>query len=175
MKLKKLLIKLVFNHRFKKAGIIHGKNCSIGKDVKNLWGRAKIIIGDNVIIHSGVTFGGDGTIEISNNTSIGANTWMYVSKEAGIKIGSFTTLGPFCFLIDSDHGIKKDIYIEKQNKTFGKIIIGDDCWIGTHVTVLKNTVLSNHCVAGAMTLLNKNYAENSIVGGVPGKIIKTRQ
>lgn len=175
MKIKKVLIKIIFKHRFKKAHIIYGKNCSIGKDVVNLWGRAKIIIGDNVIIHSGVTFGGDGIIEIANNTSIGANTWMYVSKEAGIKIGSFTTFGPFCFLIDSDHGIEKDIPIEKQKKTFGKICIGDDCWIGTNVTILKNTILKNHCVAGAKALLNKDYPENSIIGGVPGKVIKSRQ
>ena len=175
MKLKKALINAVYNHRFKKLGIKHGKNCAIAKDVKNLWGKAKITIGDNVILHSGVTFGGDGTINIKSHSSVGANTWFYSSKEAGISIGEYTTIGPFCFFIDSDHGIEKNIYIEHQKKTYGPIEIGSDCWIGTHAVILKNTILQNHCVAGAMSLLNKKYESNGIICGVPGKIIKWRQ
>lgn len=174
MKLKKALINAVYNHRFKKLGIKHGKNCAIAKDVANSWGKAKITLGDNVILHSGIVFAGDGEITIGNHTSIGANTWIYCSKEAGVSIGSYTTIGPFSFLIDSDHGLKKDVLIEKQPKTFGKIFIGDDCWLGTHVVVTKNTYLSDHCAAGALTLLNKKYEENSIIGGVPGKVIKNR-
>jgi len=54
------------------------------------------------------------------------------------------------------------------------IVIDDHVWIGTKVTCLKGVHISRDSVVAAATTLNKDYDQtNVIIGGVPGKVIKT--
>ncbi len=54
------------------------------------------------------------------------------------------------------------------------IVIDDHVWIGTKVTCLKGTHVSKDSIVAATTTLCKDYnTTNVIIGGVPGKIIKT--
>ncbi len=54
------------------------------------------------------------------------------------------------------------------------IVIEDHVWIGTKVTCLKGVRVSQDSVVAATTTLCKDYSTpNVIIGGVPGKIIKT--
>ncbi|MBO5926985.1 MAG: hypothetical protein J6Q38_05470 [Clostridia bacterium] len=54
------------------------------------------------------------------------------------------------------------------------IVIEDHVWIGTKVTCLKGVRVSRDSVVAATTTLSKDYTTpNVIIGGVPGRIIKT--
>ena len=54
------------------------------------------------------------------------------------------------------------------------IIIEDHVWIGTKVTCLKGVRVSKDSIVAATTTLCKDYdTPNVIIGGVPGRIIKT--
>ena len=54
------------------------------------------------------------------------------------------------------------------------IIIEDHVWVGTRVTCLKGVRVSKNSIVAATTTLCKKYdTENVVIGGVPGKIIKT--
>jgi acetyltransferase-like isoleucine patch superfamily enzyme len=44
----------------------------------------------------------------------------------------------------------------------GKIVIGDDCWIGAHVCVVGNIRIGRHCVVGA----------NAVVTGVFARLLR---
>ncbi|MBO5725785.1 MAG: acyltransferase, partial [Clostridia bacterium] len=53
-------------------------------------------------------------------------------------------------------------------------VIEDHVWVGTKVTCLKGVHVSRDSVVAATTTLCKDYnIPNVIIGGVPGKIIKT--
>ncbi len=53
------------------------------------------------------------------------------------------------------------------------IVIEDHVWIGTKVTCLKGVHVSKDSIVAATTTLCKSYdVPNSIIAGVPGKIIK---
>lgn len=53
-------------------------------------------------------------------------------------------------------------------------MIEDHVWIGTKVTCLKGVHVSRDTIVAATTTLCKDYATpNVIIGGVPGRIIKT--
>jgi acetyltransferase-like isoleucine patch superfamily enzyme len=55
-----------------------------------------------------------------------------------------------------------------------EIIIGDRVWIGAKVLLMKGTKIGNDCVIAANSLVTKEIAgNNQIIGGIPGKIIKT--
>lgn len=53
------------------------------------------------------------------------------------------------------------------------IIIGNHCWIGTNAIILPGTKLGNNCVVAAGSVVNKEFPDNCLIGGVPARIIKT--
>lgn len=52
------------------------------------------------------------------------------------------------------------------------IIVGDDCYISTGVTVLGPVVIGNNVTIGAGAVVTHDVPDNAIVAGVPAKIIK---
>ena len=53
------------------------------------------------------------------------------------------------------------------------ICIGNNVYIGNNVLILPGITIGNNVVIGAGAVITKNIPDNSVVAGVPGKIIKT--
>ncbi|MEE1084340.1 MAG: DapH/DapD/GlmU-related protein [Paludibacteraceae bacterium] len=56
--------------------------------------------------------------------------------------------------------------------TYGNIIIGDGTWIGARSTILSGVSVGKGCIIAAGSIVNKDVPDNTMVGGVPAKIIK---
>lgn len=70
-----------------------------------------------------------------------------------------------------------DNYKTKQPAGFlkkGDTVIGNDVWIGTEAIILSGIKIGNGAVIGARSLVTKDIAPYSIVGGNPAKFIKKR-
>lgn len=137
--------------------------------------NCKIIrTGRNVTLYPGVYLWGS-DIEIGNNVDIGIGTIIHSSNK--ILIGDNTIIAGHCYIIDSNHGTKKGKEIRSQANDISEngIVIGEDVWIGTHVTILKGARIANHAVIGANSLVNTDIPENAIAVGIPAKIIKYRE
>jgi acetyltransferase-like isoleucine patch superfamily enzyme len=53
------------------------------------------------------------------------------------------------------------------------IIIGNRCFIGCNAVILAGVTLGDHCVVGANSVVTKSFPANSVVGGVPAKLLNT--
>jgi len=53
------------------------------------------------------------------------------------------------------------------------IILGNDVYVGNNVLLLPGVTVGNKVVIGAGAIVTKNIPDNSIVAGVPAKVIKT--
>lgn len=53
----------------------------------------------------------------------------------------------------------------------GKIIIGDNVFLGENATVLRNVRIGNNCIIGAGAVVTKDIPDNSVAAGVPAKVI----
>ena len=62
-----------------------------------------------------------------------------------------------------------------QGATRKGVEIGKDCWIGANVCILDGVKIGDKCIVAAGAVVNKDVPSNSIVGGVPAKIIKMRE
>lgn len=155
----------------KKTGCKHKDFLLIG-DV--LLVNTNITVGHNVTIYPGVSFFGDGTIVLGDNVAIGNDTILYASKAGGLTIGNDTMIAAQCYLIDTDHGTQKGMLMRQQPCAAAPITIGKDVWIASNVTVLKGSVIEDGAVVGAKALVKGYVPAETIVAGVPAKMIKTR-
>ena len=136
--------------------------------------NTNVVLGKNVILYPGVTFSGSGPIKIGDNTKIGNNTMICATSSGGITIGSHTAIAADCYIIDADHGTKRGELVDHQEMVVKKVEIGDNVWLGTHVVVLKGSVIHNGAVVGAMSLVNSEIKEESINVGIPASFIKDK-
>jgi acetyltransferase-like isoleucine patch superfamily enzyme len=127
-----------------------------------------------VSIYPYVQIFGDGLIEIGDNVSIGTGTIIYASQNGGVKIGSNTSIAAQCYIIDMDHGMDPNMRIRDQKNTVATVEIGEDCWLGANVTVLKGSTIHNGAVVGAKALVNGELPPYSINVGIPARTIKYR-
>lgn len=89
-----------------------------------------------------------------------------------VEIGNHVMIGPNTLISTVNHpttpsGRRKNLAIAQPVK------IGSDVWIGGNVTILPGVTIGNNVVVAAGAVVNKDVPDNSLVGGVPAKIIKT--
>jgi sugar O-acyltransferase (sialic acid O-acetyltransferase NeuD family) len=124
--------------------------------------------------------GGVITSTISPLATIGVND-NYIKSGANIMTGSVLTssihIGS-CVLINLNCTIGHDCiigdYVELSPGVHvsGNCKIGNFVNIGTNATILPGIKIGNNVTVGAGSVITKDIPDNSLVVGVPGKVIK---
>ena len=136
-----------------------------------------IHLGDGIALDRGVTLVYSGTAKPGKLT-IGAHT--YVNRHTifdanhQLTVGQNCMIGPFCFLTDHDHGTTSGIPIRDQPFIDAPVTIGNDVWIGAHVTVLKGVTIGDGAIIGAASTVTRNIPANTIAVGSPAKPVRQR-
>lgn len=50
-------------------------------------------------------------------------------------------------------------------------VIGDDCYVGAGAKIIGGIHLGRRIVVGCLTLVNKDFPDDSVVAGIPGKVL----
>ncbi|MDE7192107.1 MAG: sugar O-acetyltransferase, partial [Clostridia bacterium] len=50
--------------------------------------------------------------------------------------------------------------------------IGNNVWIGAHATILSGVTIGDNAIIAAGAVVTKDVPQNTVVAGVPAKIIK---
>jgi acetyltransferase-like isoleucine patch superfamily enzyme len=113
-------------------------------------------------------------LSLGNNISFNRNS--NLSCFGGVTIGNYVSIGHSASIISSNHRFDdRATPIQLQPVTHAPVRIGDNVWIGARVTILAGVSIAEGCVIAAGAVVTKSIEEpNSIVGGVPAKIIKSR-
>jgi len=146
-----------------------------------IWKRRMKHCGNNVYLRPmSSDIKGIENLSIGDGTSIPKGSTLYCTR-AELIIGKNVIFGPKPTIITGDHRI--DVigkYIidvtdeEKLPEQDAPVTIGDDCWIGANVTVLKGVTIGRGTVIAAGAVVNKDIPPYCVAGGVPAKPIKFR-
>lgn len=87
-----------------------------------------------------------------------------------IEIGENVTISHDVDFITHDNSVCKIFGV--HNDLFGRIIIGNNCFIGAHAIVLYGVHIANNVIVAAGSVVTKSIEEeNVIVAGNPARVI----
>lgn len=112
-------------------------------------------------------------IHIGENVGIGE--YAYLGGGGGLDIGDDCIVGQYFSCHPENHLYDDpEVLIRQQGVTRKGIRIGKNCWIGTKVTVLDGVTIGDNCVIAAGAVVNRSMPANSVIGGVPARVLKSR-
>jgi maltose O-acetyltransferase len=89
-----------------------------------------------------------------------------------VEIGDGNMFGPNVYITDSNHSHGDGVRPNQLPMDVGKVKIGNNCWIGAGVIILKDVDLGDGCVVGAGAVVTKGFPHGSVIAGVPAKPIR---
>lgn len=122
------------------------------KIVNNLFVKQGVKLGKNCHINSNILTGESYLIELENNVTISDHV-------------SFVT---------HDNSISKINKGKGGSDIFGRIKVGDNCFIGAHAILMYGVTLADDIIVASGSVVTKSFNEKRIIiGGNPAKIIST--
>ena len=61
---------------------------------------------------------------------------------------------------------------EHQILTCKPVVLKRNCWIGAGATILPGVTVGENAIVGAGSVVTKDVEPNTVVGGIPAKLIK---
>lgn len=143
-------------------GVLIGKNVLFGKDVV-IWNY--VVVGDDTRIGDGTKVGSfcdiGRKVKIGNDCIVQAH--VTISNEC--KLGNRVFIGPNSSLLNDR--FPHSTYLTPS-------IIKDDVIVGGCVTVLPDVTVGKNSVVAAGSVVTKNVPPDTVVKGVPAKVMMTR-
>ena len=107
-----------------------------------------IVLGKNVFINAGCKF----------------------QDQGGIFIDDGALIGHGVVLATLDHDMAPS---KRQQLHPAPIKIGKNVWVGANATITKGVTIGDGAIVAAGAVVNKDVPANTVVGGVPARVIKT--
>lgn len=157
-------LSIVYGHVYKFSRIVRAL----------LWKPFLSSLGDNVYFAPGVHIVSPYTIKIGSNISV--QRYVEMHGEGGITIGNYVQIGHYVMVFTTNHKYSDpNKFIWDQGVVRKPVVIEDGVWIGAGSIILPGVTIGKGSIVAAGSVVTKDIQNNSVVGGVPAKLIKKRK
>jgi acetyltransferase-like isoleucine patch superfamily enzyme len=112
-------------------------------------------------------------LEVGDRSNIGP--YCYIGCGGFVRIGRDVLMGPRVSIIAENHNFTdpgKPIKAQGVNRQ--GIVVEDNCWLGANSVILDGVRIGAGSIVAAGCVVTRSVPKNSIVAGVPGRVIKKR-
>lgn len=88
----------------------------------------------------------------------------------GITLEDNVQIGPKVSLITENHPLAPS---QRKNLSLQSILIKKNAWLGAGVIILPGVTVGENAVVAAGAVVTQDVADNTLVAGVPAKVMKT--
>lgn len=130
-------------------------------------------IGKGVVIYPGVWIAPGRNLEVCDHVDLAKD--VLITTSGGVYIGERTLIGYRTQILSANHSIPPiGIPFTSSGHTYKPIFIGKDVWIGANCIITAGVSIGEGAVVAGGSVVTKDVEPNSIVGGIPAKVIKWR-
>lgn len=163
---------LIINWFLKRKGIKFDGIPSFSGRWPDINNEGKIFIGVNCSFRSFrlrqcITVRKNAELEIGYNSYL--NDGVNICATQFIRIGHHAKIGDMTYIYDTDfHEVSPDAPIKHA-----PVSIGNNVWIGAKSMILPGTVIGDHSVIAAGSIVTGEIPAKSLAAGSPARVIKT--
>lgn len=130
--------------------------------------------GDHVEIYPGVWISPGRNLIVGNGVDLAKD--VLITTTGGVSIGDRALIGYRTQILSANHSIPPiGEPFPVSGDEYKKVTIGSDTWIGANCIITPGITIGEGAVVAAGSVVTKDVVPNSIVGGVPAKLIKMRE
>jgi acetyltransferase-like isoleucine patch superfamily enzyme len=116
----------------------------------------------------------EGVVEIGDKTVLGQECT--ISAYQRVRIGEQCVIADRAMFIDFDHGVVDvEAPIRRQGIYKRDVEVGSNVWIGYNACILRGVRVGDNAIIGTNSVVTRDVPANAVVGGVPAKVIRTRE
>ena len=112
--------------------------------------------------------------DCGKNIHIGKNVFINMGckfqDQGGIFIGDGALIGHNVVLATLNHAASPK---DRGSMIPAPIRIGKNVWVGANAVILPGVTIGDGAIVAAGAVVNRDVPENTVVGGVPAKVIRT--
>ena len=151
-----------------------GENCEISLNTKLNAYSGKIRIGNNCKIYDYViisTYGG--IIDIGDNVRV--NSFCKLTGNGGLKIGKDVSIASGTKIFPFNHSFEENKRFRDLKQKHKGIVIEENVWIGSDVSILDGSFIKRNNVIGAKSLINFQTDESAVYISKSSKASKLKK
>lgn len=96
---------------------------------------------------------------------------LHVDLGAPVRIGNWVRIGHDVTLLTIDHALGAS-FLRAGTSSFHEIVIEDGSWIASRCTLLPGVVIGRGAIVAAGAVVTRSVLANTLVGGVPARVIR---
>ena len=110
--------------------------------------------------------------DFGKNIHLGENVFIndccHFQDHGGITLGDGCQIGHGVEFATLNHGLAPE---DRQTTYPAPIVLGRNVWVGANATILQGVTIGDNAVVAAGAVVTKDVATNTVVGGVPARLI----
>ena len=140
----------------------------------NVHGTGRVRCGENLLIYPHQYMETRGEAEIVIGDGVVLSTGIHLVAYAGIQIGKGSMIGEYTSIRDANHTREESRTLRDSSHSARPIVLGSEVWIGRGVTILGGVTIGNGATVGANAVVTRDVPADAIVAGVPAVPMQRR-